>query len=313
MGKIKEILEGHHLASLISIIITSVSLTVSVITYFYNEQRKINDNQYQTDIKKVQLAHTEELQKLREDTDRQQKDLKEHFEDMSFRLRSIERRLGNEKLYLDVISISILRSEIPKLAGKYQSFLSGRLYVSVPSFQKWEQSTISQLELVKLMLGKDIASALGSSVLGPIIGEQNLLMWRLPENFTFHPSNKKIQSPIQTLTLFPCITAFYVDKNYLQRFTKAALQYIQKEAKDEEQSKELKENLSNVISDLRETVVENDDKQSIENSVSKASKIEQASEILGDLYGGDLEAFMMIDVMQNNFQMAAMFLVHHIV
>ncbi|MDR5749995.1 MULTISPECIES: hypothetical protein [unclassified Caballeronia] len=166
-GKLKATIENHPLAVLAGVVIAAATLTAGVIGWFWKESDHLQDIQFKTELSSTSAKFEAKIS------------------DLSLRLASIERRVGDTKLYLDVLRIPITASDVNALPASYSSFDSGYFFVSVPASGTWTGSAATQLDVAISMFGdsaRKMVDAVGQAL--PVTVKYKGFLWKSSEVIT---------------------------------------------------------------------------------------------------------------------------------
>ncbi|TDY24310.1 hypothetical protein B0G81_4727 [Paraburkholderia sp. BL6665CI2N2] len=294
-SKLKKTIDNNPLVVLAGVVVTSVTLAGAVTGWFWKESDQLKEIQYKNELNSTSSK------------------LEAKISDLSLRLSSIERRVGDTKLFLDVLRIPITAQDINALPASYTSFDSGYFFVSVPASATWSGGAASQLDMGVAMLGdsaRKMLDTVGEKL--PVMAKKKGVLWKSSEtvNAQLAPSVFTNQLGTDHFQFHPYLFVMGVDQAYIsdvQKQFSGALNATPPQTAE----------ISKSVAALKQ-LLSSDDKKGADMSASGASSakapaskkhrnVDVEQNILDGLAAtsrGDLAGFLLIDALMSRFQMS---------
>ena len=267
----KEIVERHPITSLVLAASAAVVSTFGVVTYFHQEQTKLQE---------LESAH-------RLATQTQENEKKISY--LEGRLASIERKVGTNKAsFLDITALLITPEAVRGLDKSFSYFTDINCYIAIPTTEPWAHQVTTELAVMSMMLGVD-ETTLSSEPTLAAIKLFTVHLWKGPGGFDVNTGNDHL--PV--LHLFPFVAVQSFDEAQLATLLgKVADQFVQ-----DTQENQLKEVLGEleVSNDSAERAGQSPSSDSPTSPVSvelNALRLE-ATKFLENQFRSDFASFML--------------------
>jgi len=217
MSRIKKAIDDNPIAVLAGVVVGAATLAGSVTGWFWKQSDDLRELQYKTEL------------------DSTRSKLEDRISDLSVRLASIERRVGESKVYLDVLKIPIVNSDISVLPASYRSFSSGSYFASVPKSDLWTETPASQIDLIIAMLGESsrkMAEMTAKAI--PIMSEKSGILWKSSQvvDAKLAPSPFTSMGEFDKLQLHPYLFIMQVDESYMEKTGRQVARAIDDASRD---------------------------------------------------------------------------------
>ena len=291
VSRLKKVLEDHPLVLLAGVALATASTVSGAIGWFWSQSSELRELQHKTELQAAQES------------------LEGQVSELNVRLASIERRVGDSKLYLDVLKIPISTSDINALPASSRRFGSGEFFASVPKSSEWKQSSASQLDVGTAMLGQN-ARKLMTEIENqlPTAAEKVGMLW-----VNSHEIDARVRSAMYAkvfgsdrVQMHPFLFAMPVDEDYVRRFTAQFAQLLDGPTSDDNGSAA---GAAKVIEGSRGSSKPGQDGTQNPASTSKtaASDEEVETRVLGALESlsrDDLAGFLLMDALTSRYQLS---------
>lgn len=293
---IKNLIETHPLPILLGVIITAVSTTTGVVSYFDTAKFDIAK-------KELEIAYKSDVSALKS------------------RLVSIERKLGNdEKTYFDISQLIITPNKVKELDNTYKSLKNGDFFYSQPVGKAWNYEFMSEGKFLGLKHGT-IDNSADREIL-KILDIKNIHLWREDKNFTISPKIQEKEfeglAP-KSLTFFPLVSVQVISESELVSQTGSIISKLNEDKTNIDNiMKELdklvsatKDNVDRLIANSSDTSID-DAPQLTEPSVklidqTSGEKKLEIEQYLATLYRGDLTAALLSGLITQSIQLAMVY------
>lgn len=122
--------------------------------------------------------------------------LTNQIQELEFKLSSIERKIGDGKVYFDIRKLLIKQQDARRLPGKYRSYERGTIYVNVPNDDSWGIEDTNKYKFTEDKYGKECERVIEGEIKKNLYKNTRLLVWRKNEKIrtilTHRDSNHKI-------------------------------------------------------------------------------------------------------------------------
>ena len=285
--------EQRPLVILAAAVVAACSVTAGVMTYFAQAEKSLGEKSHLNEIERVK---TENATKVRE---------------LEARLLSIDRRIGSEKeSYWDVTSILVTPKQLQVLGTEYTFFDRLDCYVSVPKMEPWQFQETDELQLIRMILGDKIASALAETPIGAAAAKDfPLLLWRGAPIYEIETGNTELSK----INVFPFVAIQAFDN---KRFFELMGKTAEWEAKTEKDSENHSAKLSPKLDELKEIQQTGNQakaheaniasKEATESSKKSESAVlnEDVEHELATVFNGEMAGFFLQIQLQGGFQIA---------
>jgi prefoldin subunit 5 len=201
-----DIINNHPISLLAAVIISSVSATVGVVTFYNTQQNSSIEERHKAEM--AALA-TKNLDGLATSSRKYQQEIS----DLSSRITSIERRIpGSGPTYMDVSSISIGPEAQKALGKEYKEFDNGNFLVNAPASDDWYFEITDEARLAKEMLGVE----LGDSSLANVMSMGQLYAWKNKNVFKVRLPDAGLLGRDHVFTFRPAIYVIAIDYDFIR-------------------------------------------------------------------------------------------------
>jgi hypothetical protein len=137
-SKLKKWIEDHPAAVLVGLVISSGSVASSVTAYLSSQlfESKISEE------KSKEIAERSEIQNKYND----------RISDLTGRLSSIERRIGDDrdKKYFDIQAMQVSAPEVKNLPDQFRNYDNGSFFLDIPISDTWKYQLTTEGDVTKL-------------------------------------------------------------------------------------------------------------------------------------------------------------------
>ncbi len=298
MPSLKEFIDNHPLKVIVAAVISTTGFVGGAFTWHFNKEK----DQFQSQLKIEQKAIADANSKK--------------IEELSDKIRSIDRRVGDEKLYFDVATLPVRKSEIEQIPSRYMSYDGGKFFVERATDDRWSYSKTNELDYTKMLFPPEAFGASGALL--EQLSHNEIFLWKGSGQF-------KAKFGDLSINLFPNIVLTRIDMDRLRKMGKAFKEDYDKANLAQDSIKILSELLENSSKHKEQSsdasLNENEAKQTkatdtastgdgdkakpaistTEEKVQSTSDKDKIFEQLSRLFNQDLIAIMFVDKVMSAF------------
>jgi hypothetical protein len=339
-SRLKKWIEDNPAAILTSVVVTAVAISSGVTEYLgkrveeadmskeriaFIEEKTQLENGYNTKISDLNSEKTSFLEEkanleskisrtVDEDSAEKSKLVQQYdneIEDLSQRLNSIKRGIGEQKSYLDIHILQLPSVEIRTLSPEYKSYDSNSFFVNEPKFGGWAYQLTTEGGAAKVgPLGHfvdKLEQDLGDQAKGIMGSPAHVWTGQPVADISFQMMGQDISSTIQPNIMLMRLTpeifaqkvkamgqAFNASDDIKKKDTKTVEEAVKAiEAIKENQSKD----------DVKDAAGGHSTTDSVESipAEAKVKKIDDLNNEFDKLYAGDTTGLMFIDTLTSMF------------
>lgn len=285
---IKKVIDEHPLVTLVSVAVSAVAVAAGASTWL-SEKRLIAHTEHH----RFELAHLAAAAKAEQQESEQ--GLKRTIAELTGRVTSIERKLGDDRSFLDLRKLLTPRTELSRLdRTSYQSFFDGRFFVNVPKVAGWQYSVTGDIGSARAAYGDKFVNLLVPAEMAVVADVNKGALWAGPELGTAEVLFKPINEPI-SMSLRPVLHVMPFGTNEISSLLRAVGELLANQTRAEPGDATPME-----ILELRES-------SSAARTSTDPGRIMDYVDSMSRVARGDLAAFLLTDSAFQRVVRATMF------